>query len=174
VNITNNNNRRMFLLAAVVTFAGCAAAPTVRQEKTITTDPSGATVYANKAEIGQTPLTVVPDKVWPPRFVNWSYRRTGTLTIKKPGCKTYTREMDDSVLREDMHVKLDCDPNYKAPAPAASSQMPPSTSAPTSQPEPARRGDLEFRLRRLESLHDKGLITDKEYRSIRQKILEQL
>lgn len=48
-------------------------------------------------------------------------------------------------------------------------------ATPTAAPAPpAATDDVENRLRRLQSLHDKGLITDREYRAKRQEIIDSL
>ncbi|MGA7800116.1 MAG: PEGA domain-containing protein [Gammaproteobacteria bacterium] len=157
-------------VAALLGVSGCAGLTAGNKTVSISSDPAGATVYASGARVGATPLRIVPDQVFPPRFVGTSYRAYGTLTIKKPGCKDYSRQVNDYVLSRDIHVKLQCDPNYRAPTASA----PASAPASASQPKVHASGTVEFRLRRLESLHKEGLITDQEYRSIRKRILDGL
>lgn len=146
--------------------AGCASLAGAERTISISSDPPGAVVYASGVKVGETPLRIVPDKVFPPRFVGLTYRAYGTLVIKKPGCKAYRRQVNDYVLSKDIHTRLQCNPNYH-PAPSTG-------SAATGSRKPAAAGSVAFRLRRLESLRKDGLITEQEYRSIRRRILQGL
>lgn len=148
--------------AAMALTAACSGAVKEARTTTISSDPSGATVLASGVPIGVTPITVRPDDVFPPRFVGFEYRAAGTLSIEKPGCKTYRRQVNDAVLSEDVHVRLECDPNFESP------QVEPSPASGT--PEDG----FAARLRRLQQLKQQGLITPSEYRQLRQKVLDQL
>lgn len=146
----------------------------------IRTNPAGAEVLANGRPIGITPVTVTPGNHWSTGFkaakdygVNFQY--VGTLTIRMPGCKDFSTDVDDYLLRKDIAVKLECGPDYQ-PVTAAPGQR---RAAPAYAP--AARGDFETseeimarRLRRLEGLRNRGLITDDEYRQVRQRILGEL
>lgn len=149
------------VLAAAAALNGCNHVVKEQRTTTIVSDPPGAAVFASGVEVGVTPLTIRPDDVFPPRFVGFEYRAAGTLSIKKPGCETYSRQVDDAVLSRDIHVKLQCDSDYR-PAPSA----------------PARKiqqdESIPARLQRLEALRKQGLITADEYKQIRQKILGEL
>lgn len=170
-------SKRGSALAAVMllSLGGCASpiksTNTIRIEST----PAGAAVYASGAELGETPLSIVPGEVFPSRFVTSAqegivYRYTGTLTLKKPGCETYSTQVNDAVLSKDIQVKLTCDPNYQPPQPAAVEAAPvrsPAVQSPAGDP-------LAARLQRLEALHQQGLITDEEYQTQRRRILNEL
>ena len=157
-------------LALLVSAAisGCAGAPIgPREEITIDSDPQGARVYVAGAEVGITPLPVVLDKVFPRRWTSRIsddeeafafYRRLETVELKKDGCETYKKRYVESELKDDIKVALRCDPNYK-PAPAGA---------------PPQAASIEQRLRALEDLKGKGLITEEEFRSQRQRILGDL
>ncbi len=133
----------------------------------VTSEPSGAVVYASGKKLGTTPLFLRSD-TFPTKRVGVVYRSVGTLSLKRAGCKTYHKEVDDKVLSKDMHVVLECGPDYREtpspePAPATTSEKPTET------------GDtIERRLRKLNALYKKGLITDQEYRLIRKRILDDL
>lgn len=145
----------------------------------IRSDPAGAEVLANGRSIGVTPVTVSPGNVWSTGFktakdygVNFQF--VGTLTLRMPGCKDYHTEVDDYLLRKDVAVKLECGPDYRP------------MTAPAGQPQPAyapatRGGDfltseeiMARRLRRLEGLRNRGLITEEEYQQVRRRILGEL
>lgn len=133
----------------------------------ITSEPSGATVYASGKKVGATPLFLRSD-TFPTRPVGFIYRSVGTLTLKHTGCKTYNKEVNDKMLSQDMHVVLECGPAY--------SETPSPEPAPVAVPEEPTKidGSIERRLRELNALHKEGLITDQEYRVIRKRILDEL
>lgn len=144
----------------------------------IRSDPAGAEVLANGRRIGVTPVKVVPSSTWNTGFVSAkdygiNYQYTGTLTIRMPGCKEYSTNVDDYLLHKDIAVKLECGPDYR-PVSVGSDQASPSYA-------PTTRGNFETseeimarRLRRLEGLRSRGLITEDEYQQVRRRILGEL
>lgn len=173
---TDQSRRPGTCIAMLVTWTlftgGCSNLGAVStpdsQQIRITSEPQGATAFADGNEIGVTPFTLAPGNVFRTGFAGSDsaligYRYTGKLSVKKPGCRDYVTEVDDRLLSRDIHVQLDCDPDYRpAPAPAASPQA-------TGMPD-----GPEQRLRRIGDLHDKGLLSDDEYRLLRQRILDTL
>jgi hypothetical protein len=133
----------------------------------ITSEPAGATAYADGAEIGATPLEIVPGNHFHSGFAGFSYRYVGKLSLKKAGCETWSNEVNDNILSKDINTKLKCDPNFQ-PAPAASA---PAAGSPAISP--AKDHSIE-RLEQIEALHKKSLISDEEYKQLRARILEQL
>jgi nicotinate-nucleotide pyrophosphorylase len=128
----------------------------------VTSDPSGATVYASGKKLGLTPM-FVPAGTFPTKMVNLIYRPVGTLTLKRAGCRTHGIEVSEKVLSKDIHVALECGPAYEVkehPQPAA----PPAPGV----------GSTARRLRELNKLRDEGLITDEEYRAVRKRILDEI
>ena len=128
----------------------------------LATDPAGATAYANGNALGSTPLDIAPGEHFAAGFVGMAYRYYGQLSFKKPGCEPYVIDVNDHILSRDVHAKLKCDPDYRAPASAMPKQASPGTETYTE------------RLERIEALHTKGLISDEEYRSLRKRILDVL
>jgi hypothetical protein len=119
-----------------------------------------------------------------------TFRPVGTLTIKKKDCQAYSHDVSDATLSKDIHVDLKCGPQYadsadtvterpKVVTPPAKrgQQQPPSSPG---APEPTRNeandsvDAIERRLERLKALHERGALTDAEYRRIRERILEGL
>lgn len=158
------------LLAATV-LAGCAVGNGgPKSSITIDSQPQGAQVYAGERALGHTPVTILLDDVFPKRWTSRTekdeegfafYRRLGALRFQKPGCEPYSMMVDSDVLRDDIRVTLTCDPNYQPPADAAP------------QDEVTVKG-VEERLRRLDELRNKGLLTQEEYRKQRERILNTL
>jgi len=146
------------------------------QQIRVVSNPAGATAYADGNEIGITPFTFSPGKAFRSGFASSDsaiigYRYVGKLSVKKPGCRDYFTEVDDNLLSKDIHVQLECDPNYQ-PVAQPASPTPPAGSAP--QARPAVPESAEQRLLQIEGLHDKGLLSDQEYRQLRQRVLDTL
>ena len=164
----------LLALTAATSFAGCAAnSMTPVSRITIDSEPHGAQVLVADKPIGVTPLEVKLDDVFPMHWTSRTkkddegfafYRRLETLTIKQAGCETYSAELDTNDLSHDIKVNLKCDPNYKPPVAVA-----PPSEAPA---QPVQADTIEQRLQRLETLKQKGLITDEEYRAQRQRVLD--
>ncbi len=162
------------VLLAVLLLSACAAGGHNGPKNTITVDsqPQGAQVHAGERALGRTPVTIVLDDVFPKRWTSRTekddegfafYRRLGTLSFNKGGCQPYTLSVDSETLRDDIKVALTCDPNYQPPAAGESDGR-----------EDAVTGTIEQRLRRLDELRHRGLLTEEEYRNQRQRILSDL
>lgn len=161
-------------LLAAVFLTACAAGTHTAPKNIITVDsePQGVKVHAGENELGRTPVTIVLDDVFPKHWTSRTekdeegfafYRRLGTLSFSRGGCEPYTMLVDSNTLRDDIKVKLTCDPNYQPPAGG----------------EVEAGGDeatatIEQRLRRLDDLRHRGLLTEQEYRAQRQRILSNL
>jgi hypothetical protein len=179
-------------LLIVATLVGCSGYGggllESRQQITIDSAPQNASVYAEGVEIGMTPLVIKPGEVFEARFTGGDtqtggllvYGYVGTLSVKKTGCKAWSTQVNDNILSKDIHVELECGPDYQAvevqPAAPAPVAVPSDVSAPTS---PASRplqpsASAEERLQRIESLHRKGLLSDEEYKALRQRVLDTL
>jgi len=148
-------------------------------EITIDSDPQHAAVYAEGTEIGTTPLVIRPGDVFQARFTTGgetggiaAFRYVGLLSIKKAGCKSFTTQVDDNILARDIHVKLECDPAHTAEkiTPAVPEQAPVVRDPQTDMPV----DDAEERLQRIESLYGKGLLSEEEYKALRQRVLDTL
>ena len=162
------------LLAIATAVSGCGSMGDSFQSPSgrikITSEPAGAIAYADGAELGATPLEIVPGNHFRSGFVGFAYRYTGKLSIKKAGCETWSTEVNDYILSKDVHTKLKCDPNYQPAAaslPAAGSASGASSSSPV-QEQPVER------LERIETLRKKGLISEDEYKQLRARILDKL
>jgi len=151
------------LLLAAAMVSGCAGTGGPRESITIDSEPQGAHIFVAGREIGVTPLTVKLDETFPRHWTSrahpdeedaFSYRRMETVDLKKEGCKTFTKVLVEQEMKDNFKFALECDPNYKPPAPAGQT--------------------VEQRLRTLDELKQKGLVTDEEYRAQRQRILNSM
>ncbi len=160
---------RAALCILSVALAGCAGGQIAARDKlVIDSDPQGAQVRVAGKDIGVTPVSVGLDDVFPKHWTSRIsedeqgfafYRRLEVVELKKNGCEPFTTKLIESEMDTGaVKFALKCDPNYK-PAPPA--------PAPVAQPAPG----VEERLKTLDELKRKGLITDEEYRAQRERIL---
>ena len=163
------------VLVSSAVLAGCGgtAGLKIRDAVLIESVPPGAQVRVSGRDIGVTPLTVELDKAFPR---HWNtriksdeegfafYRRLETLDLTKDGCEPYTRQVVEADLARDIKILLTCDPNYQ----------PAAVVAPAAVPAAGANGSMESRLRTLDELKSKGLVTEDEYRAQRQRLLNGL
>lgn len=156
------------LVTCILSICGCSSPggiyPTDSRKISLTSYPSGAGVFADGNQIGTTPLTFSPGEAFRSGFAGsdsafLGYRYVGKLSVKQAGCSDYLVEVNDALLSKDIHVQLECDPDFRpdtAPARPAAGEAA-STSPATAQ-------SAERRLLQIEDLHDKGLLREEEYR----------
>jgi hypothetical protein len=170
----SSTTRWFGLLAAATLLSGCAGTGSVSESTVgkikVTSTPAGAVAYADGTEIGTTPLEIAPGDHFRSGFAGFTYRYLGKLSLKKPGCETWSTEVNDYILSKDVHAELKCDPDFK---PAAAS-APASVSPAGTNSAPASGDQAAERLERIETLHKKGLISDEEYKQLRARILDKL
>ena len=153
------------VFACSICLGGCAAGLGASSRVTIASEPAGASIFANGVARGVTPQSVVRDEVFPPHWKGTEYRVDGVLTLRKAGCEPYTTSVNDVVLSKDVMVHLRC-PAESAPG------VEPAAAAPPGSPASGPSDEAAARLRNLDALHKQGLVTDEEYRRIRQRILD--
>ena len=148
------------IFSAVVLLQGCSDL-SVKQQKlpSVTSSPSGATVYANILELGTTPLQHNLYDAFPAGWQNSTYQAQGILIIKMDGCKDYTLKINDFILSKPIHAELKC---TRATRPEKSGTI------------TTPHGGTEKRLEELEALYKKGVITKDEYKKTRERILNEL
>lgn len=169
--------RRLLLPAAIaftLTVAGCASPPI-----TIRTNPTGAAVEANGDFIGETPLEIYADDYFASQRQGLEWQRSGTLRFTRAGCEPESVEVDTDLMRRSFTIDLDCEPGTgrrvstdavnRAIRPA--DPVPAPAPAPAAKPEQTDRGAVA-RLEELETMRERGLITDQEYQSLRKKVLD--
>lgn len=160
------------LLAVTTVLSGCAGTGSVSAagKIEITSTPVGAVAYAEGAEMGATPLEIMPGDHFRSGFSGLSYRYLGKLSLKKSGCETWSTEVNDYVLSKDIHAVLKCDPDFKPATASATGSVAPGgpTAAPASGDQAAGR------LERIDKLHKNGQISEDEYKQLRARILDEL
>jgi len=160
------------LICALLLLQGCTGAAVKQQAASVTSMPSGATVYANGAKLGITPLHHNLYKAFPASWNDWVLQATGALIVKMQGCEDYILNVDDYILSKPIHAKLTCSQaaQTKKEAPVKKE----NTSVKTAPVDAPAKAGIEARLLKLESLYKKGVITKGEYEASRSRILSEL
>lgn len=182
-------NHPALVTVTIMLLTGCSdyggGVTGTQRQITIDSVPQGATVLANGIEIGTTPLPIDPGKHYHASFTSGGstggiieFRYVGSLALKKPGCKDYSTQVNDNILSKDIDIQLDCDPAYR---PVAAQPVTPAPVTPPAavvapgipEKQPARTySDAQERLLQIESLHNKGLLSDEEYQALRKRVLD--
>ena len=188
----NSQQRNILIIGLILSsflfLQGCSG----RKGITIDSDPQGASILADGKNIGNTPLHIKQDDVFPPHWHGTSYMVKGKLEIQKEGCDSFNMEVNDFVLSQDIKASLDCRPGaaQSMSVPDTVSDMPEvkDTKAVSDVPAPApvraeppasaqsstADDEIEKRLTRLKDLHERGVITSKEYADQRKRILDSI
>ena len=190
--ILNSQQRNILIIGLILSsflfLQGCSG----RKGITIDSEPQGASILADGKNIGNTPLQIKQDDVFPPRWHGTSYMVKGKLEIQKEGCDSYTMDVNDFVLSKDIRASLNCPPgaaqtmNKPAPVsdmpevndtkavPAVPAAAPVNGESPASAKSSTADDEIEKRLSRLKDLLDRGVITSKEYADQRKRILDSI
>ena len=71
----------------------------------IVTEPTGATVYVGRVEVGRSPVSI-PDSAW--ERAGGRVGNTGLLRVIAPGCDLETVPVDLAKFQSGIDVELDC------------------------------------------------------------------
>ncbi len=160
------------IVVVIIALHGCSGSA-LKEEGAgdVTSEPSGATVYANGKKLGITPLHYNLYKAFPAGWKNMMFQAQGVLMVKMDGCEDFTLEVNDYVISRPIHVELKCDETGK---PGLSETTGQQVDNQTPTPVAIPQDEIEKRLQQLDSLYQKRLITDEEYEATRARILNEL
>lgn len=166
------------LALAIVLASGCAPMGAKPGRVDVTSDPAGADVYVMGKQAGVTPLTLDQASIFPLTYPSEKQALYGVVELRKAGCADARQSVSTRAMARGIHVKLDCGDAARG-APTGSRQAqpdPPAVSTGGRAPvTPVQeRPGIEQRLRQVQELRDKGLITEQEAHEIRQRILGEL
>jgi len=165
-------NPKVLVISAVTMLQGCSGS-TVKGEgpANVTSNPSGAEVYANGEKLGVTPLNYKLYKAFPAGWKNMMYQAQGVLMVKMDGCEDFTLQVNDYVLSDPIHAELVCSDKI---APEVKSTVNQEVKRPVGETVASPPSEIENRLNELEDLYEKGVITREEYRETRERILNEI
>ena len=147
--------------------SGSSLAPRTNQQFTVSSTPSGAAVYVMGEQAGVTPLTLDAKQVFPNTYSQEQEQHYGRIVLKHEGCKDQIIGINSGRLSDGIVAKLEC-PKMAAAKEQVAQESPAQTET-TVKPSSAKE-----RLKQLDDLKQEGLITEQEYRKIRQEVLDSL
>jgi hypothetical protein len=139
-------------------YGGCSMAPSLHDEITVSSEPSGASVYVMDKLLGLTPIVVDVDTLYPVTYPQEKQADYGRLTLKHEGCSDQTIKVSIGMVSRGLKAELDCQ----------------VAEEPEVEDAPAVVLPVKQRLDELQLLKDDGLINEKEYQEIRSRILDSL
>lgn len=159
--------------------SGCAPMGTKPGRVEVSSDPAGADVYVMGSRVGATPLTVDQDAIFPLTYPGAKQALYGVVELRKAGCLPASKNVSTRAVSRGLHVKLDCGEAARAETPASSQAQPAQPAPSANEQAPAtpvveQTPVIEQRLRQVQELRDKGLITEQEAQEARQRILGEL
>ena len=152
----------------VLPLIGCSGSPLVsssRGQFLVDSAPVGASVLVLGETMGQTPLTLNTRDVFPQSFPGEKQHLYGRIELTYPGCEPFITTVSSRIINEGLTARLAC---REQPATAVTHPAP-SPSSPTPQPL-----ELKPRLKQLKQLFEEGLISEEEYATKRQQLLQEL
>lgn len=161
----------------------------------IKSNPDGATVFVMGKEVGKTPLTLPLSDFFPAVYPPEQEHLYGRITLKKEGCKDYTKNMEWGSSGSTLNAKLRCkrkqspmqdqyygygeEDEYLTVDQLREMDTRNLETAPIISPRKMRLKSsllpsMKERLQRIDELRQEGIITTQEYDAARKRILEQL
>lgn len=160
----------------VLPLIGCSGNPlfsSARDQFLVDSAPVGASVLVLGETVGQTPLTLRKQDVFPQSFDPGKKHLYGRIELVYPGCERFIATVSSRVINEGITARLDCGDGTATealPAPAITTEPAAGEVAQPVTPAPG----LKQRLRQLKELFDEGLISEEEYHSKRSELLQAL
>ncbi len=169
----------------LLVLTGCAGVGSIAGDDTLSvrSTPSAATVYIMEQAVGQTPLELTQQMLYPNTYSQDKAHLYGVITLKKSGCQDYTQRVSSRNIARGLDAQLECNTDgvdIKAassnPAPVSTQQTDTTTTIPEKplSSAPATESSAKQRLLRIDQLKEEGLITEQEYQAVRQRILDAL
>ncbi|MET0071306.1 MAG: PEGA domain-containing protein [Candidatus Thiodiazotropha sp.] len=75
----------------------------------VESDPPGATIYLLDKAIGETPVTISQQQLYPAGYDAGKHRMYGSLSFKKEGCEDLTKRIHYEHFSSGLTVELDCE-----------------------------------------------------------------
>ena len=164
---------------------GCTgtAFVTSNEAVSVTSEPAGATVYVMGKPVGETPLKINQQDLFPSVYDRSQQDLYGTILFKMTGCKDLSQPVGMNAGGAGINAKLVCEgqplirQNAVEIAPLEEAEMPVSQTPQEAIGQPVSKQlsrSAKQRLLDLQDLRKDGLISEDEYSNIRQRILDGL
>ncbi len=185
--------KKYSILFSALLLQGCGSSLIVSNADTIPvrSEPSGAAVYVMGKSMGNTPVDVKQQDVFPVVYDPEKIALYGTIHLEMEGCEPLSQRVSGRVLSRGIDARLNCGEPLQGQSKGAVSaaaapvvvpvenEVPPGAAkVPESQAAQAVEQVVpktsKERLIRLNDLYEEGLVSEKEYQTIRNRILNEL
>lgn len=129
-------------------------------EVSVSSEPSGASVYVVGELQGSTPMIINLTKLYPATYAREYSHLYGSIVLKRDGCSDRTVKITPDIAGAGLKEKLDCMVSKNLVVNKAVVKKPTTVDK-----------SIKLRLQELQSLKEEGLINEDEYRKIRNRIL---
>ncbi|MEW8045877.1 MAG: PEGA domain-containing protein [Candidatus Thiodiazotropha sp.] len=112
----------------------------------VDTEPSGATVYVMGKAIGETPISIPQQQIYPAGYDANKAPMYGTLLIRKTGCQDLRRRIRYQEFNTGLSVELNCGGTRSSASRQASrpaKAVTPSAISPQDRPPAAKNPEME-------------------------------
>ncbi|MBL3588837.1 MAG: PEGA domain-containing protein [gamma proteobacterium endosymbiont of Lamellibrachia anaximandri] len=181
--------KKYSILFSALLLQGCGSSLIISNTDTIPvrSEPSGAAVYVMGKSMGNTPVDVKQQDVFPVVYDPEKIELYGIIQLEMDGCEPLSQRVSGRVISRGVDARLKCGESKGAVSAAAAApvatpvekEVPPeAVKAP--QPQAAQVVEQvvpktsKERLIRLNDLYEEGLVSEKEYQTIRNRILNEL
>ena len=149
------------ILSMMLLLPACGQTPLVHADAdaiNVSSEPSGASIYVMGKMIAETPAVVDLSAVYPVTYAQELQGDYGRVTLKHEGCEDRIITLSSGMMSSGLKAKLDC-----VTAEESQVAVPASAAKPVAQ-----------RLQELQALKEKNLLSNEEYQTIRNRILDSL
>ncbi|MCU7852346.1 MAG: PEGA domain-containing protein [Candidatus Thiodiazotropha sp. (ex Monitilora ramsayi)] len=184
---------KLLLTASFLTsqalLSGCTGIANVSGSDSLSvkSNPSGAQVYVMDKLIGETPIEISQTTLYPNTYDPDKEALYGVVVIKKEGCRDHSQRIGYRELIKSINADLTCGSTIsKAIEKKESAVLAPIPQESPSTPKPLETENIapsntmsinksaKRRLIEINQLKEEGLISEGEFQSIRQRILQTL
>ncbi|MES9828297.1 MAG: PEGA domain-containing protein [Candidatus Thiodiazotropha sp.] len=112
----------------------------------VDTEPSGATVYVMGIAIGETPISIPQQQIYPAGYDASKEPMYGTLLIRKTGCQDLRRRIRYQEFNTGLSVELNCSGTRSSTSKQSSQPakaVAPSVISPLDRPPAAKNVEME-------------------------------
>ncbi|MCU7930324.1 MAG: hypothetical protein KZQ90_05950 [Candidatus Thiodiazotropha sp. (ex Codakia rugifera)] len=124
--ITTGFNHTLYLAVCLPLLHACTGIGAISGDMPlkVESDPIGATVFIMDKPVGETPITIPQQQIYPAGYDPANQKLYGSLAIKKAGCKDYKKTIRYQDFNQVLSAKLECGetPKHQSLQPSTSSR----------------------------------------------------
>lgn len=126
------------LAASLIVLQACSGIGAVSGDMPlkVESDPPGATIYLLDKAIGETPVTISQQQLYPAGYDAGKHRMYGSLSFRKEGCEDLTKRIHYKDFSSRLSVELNCEDTATVSELPSDTPVKPTPSSAQSNEEP--------------------------------------